>query len=254
MITLLSPAKTIDMDAAIPDVHSSLPLYIEQAEILMNNLKDVEIKELQNIMNISISLAQLNKLRNEKWTANHNSDNSRAAIFAYKGDVYQGLQAETSTQESLRFAQDRLFIISGLYGILRPLDLIMPYRLEMGIPFSNPKGKTLYHFWKHSVNEFLIQAANKSNSSVLMNLASQEYFKVVDSKQIGLSVITPEFKEFRKDKLQMISFFAKKARGLMARYIIDNQITNSEDIKHFEREGYKFLINESTDDKWVFAR
>lgn len=254
MISILSPAKTINMQASLPTVKTTLPAYIKEAEVLMQLLKNIEIKDLQKMMNISLSLAEINKERFEKWTIKHTLENSIPAAFAYNGDVYQGLQVETLSNENLSFAQDRLFVISGLYGILRPLDLIMPYRLEMGIPLVNSKGKTLYHYWKQAINDFLIKHAKNTKSKVLMNLASVEYSKVIDIKQLNLRVISPEFKEFKDDKLKIVSFYAKRARGLMAKYIVENEITNPDDIKHFESEGYKFLINESTEDKWVFAR
>jgi len=209
------------------------------------------------MMSISEDLAQLNAERFAKWSQPFTEENSKQAVYSFNGDVYQGLEASLLSKEEIDYAQDHLRILSGLYGVLRPLDSIQPYRLEMGTSWEiTPKKNSLYKYWKSAVTERLKEDVEETGAKFILNLASQEYAKAVDFKAIDLPVISPDFKEERGDKFQMISFFAKKARGLMARYAIENRIEKPEELKAFDYEGYHF--NESLSDlsknKWVFTR
>jgi len=257
MIALLSPAKSLDFDSAPPFERRSDLIFAKEAEYLANKLKKFSAKKLKSMMSISDDLAQLNAERFAHWSLPFTQENSKQAVYSFNGDVYQGLKAEKFSQEEMDFAQDHLRILSGLYGMLRPLDSIQPYRLEMGTSWAiTPKKNSLYKYWKPSVTEKLKQDMADTDAKFILNLASQEYAKVVDFKQIDLPAVAPEFKEERGDKFQMISFFAKKARGLMAKYAVENQIKNPEELKGFDYEGYHF--NESLSDlsknKWVFTR
>ena len=209
------------------------------------------------MMSISEDLAQLNAERFAKWSQPFTEENSKQAVYSFNGDVYQGLEASLLSKKEIDYAQDHLRILSGLYGVLRPLDSIQPYRLEMGTSWEiTPKKNSLYKYWKSAVTERLKEDVEETGAKFILNLASQEYAKAVDFKAIDLPVISPDFKEERGDKFQMISFFAKKARGLMARYAIENRIEKPEELKAFDYEGYHF--NESLSDlsknKWVFTR
>jgi cytoplasmic iron level regulating protein YaaA (DUF328/UPF0246 family) len=201
-------------------------------------------------MSLSDKLGALNFERFQEWQTPFTEDNARPAVLAFKGDVYQGLDADSMSDEDLRWAQDHLRILSGLYGLLRPLDLMQAYRLEMGTKFANPRGGDLYQFWGDIITDEL----NKTDSSVLVNLASNEYFKSVRKKAIGARIITPVFMDKKDDKYKIISFYAKKARGLMSSYIIRNRITEVEQIKNFDTDGYSYNAALSEADKWVFVR
>lgn len=233
---------------------ATLPDFIDKAEIIAGNLKSYSPEKLANLLDISPRLAELNADRFAEWEKDAHNTRGKAAIMVYNGDVYQGLQAETLSNDELAIAQKHLRIITGLYGILRPLDLILPYRLEMGTPLKVGRSKDLYNYWQQDVTAHLLDAMKHAQTDVLVNLASDEYFKVIDKKRLKAKVITPVFKDHKNGQYKMISFFAKKARGMMSRFIIRQAITNPEDIKLFNEEGYLFNDQYSDESKWVFTR
>lgn len=250
MHILLSPAKTLNMDA-IPSDHkiSEFP-FGKEATLLIKDLKKLKSIEVQSLMNVSATIAELNTDRFNKWSLPFSLENAKPAIHAFKGDVYTGMDASSLTEDELNFAQESLSILSGLYGLLRPFDLMQAYRLEMGTKFATKRGKNLYEFWGDKITEEI----NAREKDTLLNLASNEYFKAVNKKTLRANLITPVFKDEKKGVLKVISFFAKKARGMMARYIIQNHITNVEEIKNFNLGGYAFNQSLSTDKEWVFTR
>jgi len=238
MKIVISPAKSLDFETALPTTKFSEPEFLEASERLNKILKKKSPKSLSKLMSISANLGDLNWQRNQDWELPFNNENARPAVFAFNGDVYTGLDAYSIDENKLDALQEQLRILSGLYGILKPLDLMQPYRLEMGTKLAVGVNKNLYDFWKkkltHSLNEEL------ADDELFVNLASNEYFKAIDVKTLKVPVITPQFKDFKDGKLKMISFFAKKARGLMVRYIIDTRAKTIEDIKNFDYEGYRF--------------
>lgn len=250
MHILLSPAKTLNMDA-IPSDHkiSEFP-FGKEATLLIKDLKKLKSIEVQSLMNVSATIAELNTDRFNKWSLPFSLENAKPAIHAFKGDVYTGMDASSLTEDELNFAQESLSILSGLYGLLRPFDLMQAYRLEMGTKFATKRGKNLYEFWGDKITEEI----NTREKDTLLNLASNEYFKAVNKKTLRANLITPVFKDEKKGVLKVISFFAKKARGMMARYIIQNHITNVDEIKNFNLGGYAFNQSLSTDKEWVFTR
>ena len=254
MLTVLSPAKTLDYDTAPITQLSTVPRFMEQSALLVEDARGLNPDDIRSLMGVSEQIAHLNYERFMNWQAESTSDNAKQAVLAFKGDVYTGLQAETLCEEGLAFAQDRLRILSGLYGLLRPLDLMQPYRLEMGLKFLNQRGKNLYEFWGAQLTDTLNDDLANANTDVLINLASNEYFKAIKPKLLKADVITPQFKDLKNGQYKMISFFAKKARGIMARYIIDNSITEPEALKSFAEAGYYYSEAESKGDQWVFLR
>lgn len=254
MLTVLSPAKTLDYDTAPVTQSSTVPRFMDQSALLVEDARGLNPDDIRSLMGVSEQIAHLNHERFMNWQAESTSDNAKQAVLAFKGDVYTGLQAETLSEEDLIFAQDRLRILSGLYGLLRPLDLMQPYRLEMGLKFANQRGKNLYEFWGAQLTETLNDDLASASTDILINLASNEYFKAVKPKLLNADVITPQFKDFKNGQYKMISFFAKKARGIMARYIIDNRITEPEALKSFAEAGYYYSEAESKGDQWVFLR
>ena len=253
---LLSPAKTLDFDTKVSSVVKTDLIFAEKAEYLAAKLQKLSADKLKSMMNISDNLAQLNYERFQTWKYPFGPEAKQAA-FAFKGDVYLGLQIETFTKKELKFAQDHIRMLSGLYGMLRPMDLMLPYRLEMGTKWAvTPKKDSLYKFWKPELTDELKKQLEENKSTFLLNLASQEYAKAVDFKKIDIPVLAPEFKEERGGDYKMISFFAKKARGLMAAYAVKNEITDMEDLKGFNYEGYGFNSRLSENNKlnWVFTR
>lgn len=238
MKIVISPAKSLDFESQLPTDKYSEPLFLEQAIKLNRILAKKKPKALAELMSLSDNLAQLNWQRNQEFSVPFTPENARQAVFAFNGDVYQGLEAHTLTTEQLPLLQQRLRILSGLYGILRPLDLMQAYRLEMGTPLKVGRKKNLYDFWRDT----LTQALNSELGSeeLFVNLASNEYFNAVDEKKLKVPVITPIFKDWRNDNLKVISFFAKKARGSMVRYIIEKRANTLDDIKGFSRHGYSF--------------
>lgn len=220
-------------------------------------LRKFSVRKLRSMMNISEHLAQLNVGRYQSWTQPSESDAAKQALFAFNGDVYVGLGANTFSEMDLNYAQNHIRILSGLYGVLRPCDRILPYRLEMRTPWKiTPAKKSLSAFWKPMVTEQIREDIEATKSEIVLNLASQEYAKAIDFKSLDVGVITPQFKEERGDKFQMISFFAKKARGMMAAYVAKNQLTSVADLKRFDTEGYTFneLLSNTEKNKWVFTR
>lgn len=252
MLILLSPAKTLDFDTAPVIQKSSHTRFTNETETLAQTLKAYSQEALGKLMNLSESLAKLNTERYTNWQGDLPQ---KQALMAFKGDVYQGLQAENFQAKEWDFAQKHLRILSGLYGLLRPLDLIKPYRLEMGTKLKVDKHKNLYEFWDNKITQLIQQDLQASGSNVLLNLASNEYFKSVKTKNLSEQrIIMPVFKELRGDKYKVISFSAKKARGMMSRYIIEQQIEDVEMIKSFAEDRYCYDESLSDKDEWVFVR
>ena len=254
MLTVLSPAKTLDYETAPITQSATLPRFMDQSALLVEDARGLNPDDIRALMGVSKQIAHLNHERFMNWQSESTSDNAKQAVLAFKGDVYTGLQAETLSEDDLDFAQTRLRILSGLYGLLRPLDLMQPYRLEMGLKFTNQRGKNLYEFWGEQLTDTLNADLVSAKTEVLINLASNEYFKAVKPKLLNADIITPQFKDLKNGQYKMISFFAKKARGLMARYIIDNRITEPEALKSFSEAGYYYSDEQSQGDQWVFLR
>ena len=251
MLLLLSPAKKLT-DECSSGVTCTEPKFLKEAQELVRGLKKLSAAQLSELMNLSDVLADLNHKRFRAWKTV--AGQSGASVFAFQGDVYASMEAASFSKSELEFAQNHLRILSGLYGVLRPLDWMHPYRLEMGTRFENSHGKNLYQFWGDKINTAVQAQLNAQGDNVLVNLASNEYFKSVKDKQLNATLITPVFKEKRGDNFKVMSFFAKKARGLMARFVITNKITNPQDMKDFEDNGYTFRKGLSAERTWVFAR
>ena len=250
MLILISPAKTLDYSVPTLKDHT-LPDFQTDAHSLVRIMKKKSAKEISSLMHISDSLATLNEKRYKTFQKEFNFDNSKQALLAFKGDVYTKIEVEEYTEHDFDFAQNHLRILSGLYGLLKPLDLIQPYRLEMGTKLENKKGKNLYEFWDKKIAKAINQVAE---GKPIVNLASQEYFKAVDQKSLKSKVITIHFKEFKDDSYQVVGFFAKQARGMMTNYAIKNRITDPLQLKAFNQERYEFSENLSSEFDWVFVR
>ncbi len=254
MLVLISPAKTLDMEQAAPIVEFSQPEFLRESKQLINELRHLAPQDISALMSISDKLGALNFDRFAQWKSPFNLHNAKQALFAFQGDVYTGMAAQEFSVEDIHFAQQHLRILSGLYGLLRPLDLMQAYRLEMGTGFVNSKGKNLYEFWgdkiTHALNKHLIEAS----SSCVINLASQEYFKAVVPKKLNAEIITPIFKDEKNGTYKIISFFAKKARGMMSAYIIQQAIREPDAIKDFNLAGYGFNQALSSRNEWIFTR
>lgn len=254
MLVVISPAKNLDLDSPIPKLRCSEPQLLDQAQLLVEQLQTMAPHQLSALMHISDKLGQLNYERYQHWQPPFNKDNARPAILTFAGDVYQGLGAYNFSSDDFAFAQQHLRILSGLYGVLRPLDLMQPYRLEMGTRLLNARGKDLYAFWGDLITESLNQQIQQTGAKALINLASNEYFKSVKGKALGTPVIEPVFKDWKNGQYKIISFFAKKARGLMSAYIVKNKLTSVEGIKRFNAGGYQYSEAMSSESKWVFTR
>lgn len=254
MLTIISPAKKLDYSELSESLNFTQPLFLEHSEQLLKDLRLLSPKDICSLMGLSDKLGALNYARFQEWQTPFSSDNAKQAILAFKGDVYQGLDAENMNADELNWAQDNLRILSGLYGLLRPLDLMQPYRLEMGTKFANKRGANLYQFWGDIITNQLNKLLSASPQSVLVNLASNEYFKSVQAKNLDAEIITPVFMDQKGDKFKIISFFAKRARGLMSAFIIKNKITDAQQLKTFEVDGYSFNAAMSEGNKWVFCR
>lgn len=254
MLAVISPAKTLDFESPSPTKRYTEPDFLDHSQLLVNKLKRMSGKKLGSLMSISRELALLNCQRFQDWEAPFNESNAKQALLAFKGDVYTGFELESFDEADFGYAQDHLRILSGLYGLLRPLDLIQPYRLEMGTKLSTRRGKDLYRFWGEIPTKALNQALEASRSDVLVNLASQEYFSAVKQGSIEGRVLTPVFKDFQGGEFKVISFFAKKARGAMSDFIIRNRIQEPDGLKDFSTFGYAFDAQSSDDSQWVFAR
>ena len=252
MLMVVSPAKTLDFETPSVIDKFTLPVLLDNSAVLIDQLRKLSPDEIGKLMSISPKLATLNSNRYFDWTLPFTAANAKQAAFAFKGDVYTGLDAQTLNATELDFAQNHLRILSGLYGVLRPLDLMQAYRLEMGTQFQNDRGKNLYEFWDDTITESINQKLKEQKSDILINLASMEYFKSINTKRLNAKIITPVFKDQKNGVYKIISFYAKKARGLMSRYIIQNKLTDPEAIKGFNLEGYTF--KENTDDHWLFIR
>ncbi len=250
MLIVISPAKKLDYSGAATAPLSTQPALLNHAEELLVDLKTLAPQAISSLMSLSDNLGALNYERFQAWQTPFTEDNARPAMLAFKGDVYQGLDADSMSDEDMRWAQDHLRILSGLYGVLRPLDLMRPYRLEMGTKLANQRGSDLYQFWGDIITDEL----NAIGSSVLVNLASTEYFKSVKKKAIAARIVTPVFMDNKNGTYKIISFYAKTARGLMSSYIIRNRITDVEQLKQFDSAGYRFNPALSETDQWVFVR
>ena len=254
MLIVISPAKSLDFETPATVKTATQPALLDQSQQLVDELKQFAPQDFSNLMGISDKLALLNYDRYQQWQTPFTPENAKQALLAFTGDVYTGLDAPSFSDSDFDFAQQHLRILSGLYGILRPLDLMQPYRLEMGIKLANDEGKDLYAFWGGQITDSLNSQLKKLKSEVLVNLASNEYFRSVKKGQLQADIITPVFKDLKGDRYRIISFFAKKARGQMARYIIENGLTDVEDIRGFAVDGYRFNADESTARDWVFTR
>ena len=254
MLSVISPAKTLDFETLSTTKQVTHPAFLEQSQALIDILRDYSPQQISELMGISDKLAGLNAARFEEWQPPFTLSNAKPAAQAFQGDVYTGLQAERFSAAENRYAQSHLRILSGLYGLLRPLDLIQAYRLEMGTKLANQAGKDLYTYWKPVLTPALNEAIADSGSKVLVNLASNEYFKAVDVKQLDARVITPVFKDEKNGTFKIISFYAKKARGLMSAWLIQHQISKPEQLKNFDVAGYRFDASSSQGDTFVFTR
>ena len=254
MLVVISPAKTLDYDTPPVTQDKTLPGFLDDSQLLIDRLRDFSALDIAELMKLSMKLAELNFDRYHDWSSEFTTDNAKQAVLAMKGDVYTGLDAETFDQGDFDFAQQHLRILSGLYGILRPLDLMQPYRLEMGTRLSNERGKNLYEFWGDRIVNELNRLLSAEDEKVLVNLASNEYFKSVRVKQLEARLIVPQFKDYKNGDYKMIGFYAKRARGMMSRYIIQSRLQEVEGLKEFEDGGYGYQPEMSDEQNWVFTR
>lgn len=254
MLLLISPAKTLDFETPSNVTTYSQPSFLNDSAELIDQLKTLSPTDVSSLMSISEKLGVLNSNRFLEWQLPFTADNSKQALLTFKGDVYEGMDAASLTEKDLTWANNHLRILSGLYGLLKPLDLMQPYRLEMGTKFNNHRGKNLYEFWGKLITDKINQELAEQKSPVVINLASNEYFKSVKIKQLSCAVITPVFKDWKNDRYKIISFYAKKARGMMSAYIIKNRLESPSDIKQFDTAGYAFSAEDSTESEWVFLR
>ncbi len=254
MLIVVSPAKNLDFNSPLITQEYTQAELLNHSQILADRCKQLSPAYLSSLMKISDKLAGLNAARFGQWSLPLTPENARQAILAFNGDVYTGLDAASFSTQDFDFAQQHFRILSGLYGLLKPLDLILPYRLEMGTKLDNERGSNLYQFWGNIITDKVNAALAAQGDDVLINLASNEYFKSVKTKQVNGTIITPTFKDWKNGQYKMISFFAKKARGLMARYIIKNQLTDVEQLKDFDLAGYQYSAEFSQGNNWVFLR
>ncbi len=254
MLFLLSPAKSLDYESAIACKQHSLPSFAAQSAELIALLQTLSTQQVAELMDLSQALAKLNVQRYADWVPKFTAKNSRQAVLAFDGDVYGGLDARSLSEADLQWAQQHLAILSGLYGVLRPLDRMQAYRLEMGTSLATPRGSNLYKFWNTQIAQYLNQRLGADKSPVIVNLASQEYFKAVDRKTLKVRVLECVFEDCKNGKYKVISFFAKRARGLMARYAVTQRVTLPQQLQGFDSEGYAFAAAASTPDRWVFRR
>ena len=254
MLIVISPAKTLDFDTPAPIATCAQPQFLDDSQVLIARLRELDPLQIGKLMSISPALAELNHARNMNWSLPFSPANAKPAVLAFRGDVYVGLDADTFTAQDFEFAQQHLRILSGLYGLLRPLDLIQPYRLEMGTKLTNARGRNLYAFWGDKITSVLNAQLQGEKNPVLVNLASEEYFKAVHPKALAARVVTPIFKERRSGVYKVVSFYAKQARGAMSAYIIRNRLRTVDDIKGFSDAGYRFNPQLSSVDEWLFTR
>ncbi len=254
MIIVISPAKTLDFESPVTETINSDIRFPKEAEMLVKQLKKIKPDELSGLMSISSPLANLNYHRFQLWQYPFSKEQARAALFAFKGDVYTGLDAQALSSKNISYTNSHLRILSGLYGLLRPLDNILPYRLEMGTRLQVNSKKNLYEFWGDKITKLLLSDMNNNNEEVVINLASNEYFKAINTKLLNKKIISPVFKDLKNGEYKVISFFAKKARGLMTRFIIQNQIEHPEDLRAFDLNGYYYHHELSRPESPVFVR
>ncbi len=254
MLFLLSPAKKLDYDSPVSTNTHTQPLFIKRSAELIKVLKTKSADDIAGLMKLSAALSELNVQRYAEWKPKFDQKNSRQAVLAFNGDVYEGLAAETLSESQLTWAQEHVAILSGLYGVLRPLDLMQPYRLEMGTRLQTARGKNLYEFWGSEIAQYLNERLADQTSRIVINLASEEYFKAVDGKALDARVIQCVFQDYKNGVYKIISFNAKRARGLMARFAIETKAKTPAALKKFNVEGYAFAAEQSSEDKLVFRR
>ena len=254
MLTVISPAKTLDYDTPPVTQRHTLPQYLDDSQELIVQLRELAPAQIAELMHLSDKLAGLNAARFGSWTPDFTPANAKQALLAFKGDVYTGLDAESLSEDDFSYAQDHLRMLSGLYGLLRPLDLMQPYRLEMGTKLANARGKDLYAFWGTRISEWLNQALADQGDDVLLNLASNEYFSAVKKNALKARVIDVDFKDLKNGQYKIISFYAKKARGMMSRFVIQQRVNDPEQLKRFDAQGYYYSAEQSKPDHLVFLR
>ncbi|MBV4451092.1 MULTISPECIES: peroxide stress protein YaaA [Pseudomonas] len=254
MLMVISPAKTLDFESKPATARFTQPQYLDHSQQLIEQLRGLSPAQISELMHVSDKIGGLNAARFGSWTPAFTPANAKQALLAFKGDVYTGLNAETFSDADFTYAQDHLRMLSGLYGLLRPLDLMMPYRLEMGTKLANPRGKDLYAFWGTRISEWLNEALVEQGDNVLLNLASNEYFSAVKRTALNARVINTEFKDLKNGQYKIISFYAKKARGMMSRFVIQERINDPAKLKAFDAQGYRFDAQQSTPEKLVFLR
>ncbi|PVZ12391.1 MULTISPECIES: peroxide stress protein YaaA [unclassified Pseudomonas] len=254
MLLVISPAKTLDYETPPVIAEHTLPQYLDHSQALIDELQKLTPPAIAELMSLSDKLAGLNAARFGSWHRGFTPENAKQAILAFKGDVYTGLDAQSLAPTDFEFAQRHLRMLSGLYGLLRPLDLMQPYRLEMGTRLPNPRGKDLYAFWGDRIAVWLNEALAEQEDDVLVNLASNEYFSAVKRSALKARVIDTEFRDLKNGQYKIISFYAKRARGLMSRFVIQNRLTRAEQLKTFNLDNYRFSADHSTDSKLVFLR
>ena len=254
MLIVISPAKKLDYESPVKTKKFTMPGFLDDSAELILTLRQYSAMDLAELMHLSMNLAELNFDRYYNWKKDYSEADAKQCLLAFKGDVYAGMDAESFKQKDLEYAQSHLRILSGLYGLLRPLDLMMPYRLEMGTKLENERGRNLYEFWGDTITDAINKQLKAQKDDILVNLASNEYFKSVKPKKIEGRIITPQFKENKNGQFKMIGIYAKKARGLMSRFILLNRLTDPEDIKSFDYEGYTFNKSLSKGEQWVFTR
>ena len=254
MLFSLSPAKKLDYDTPVHIEQHTQPLFVDQAAGLIKVLKKLSASDVSDLMSLSPALAELNVNRYGAWTTKFTQHNSRQAVLAFNGDVYEGLQAGSLSAARLEWAQEHVAILSGLYGVLRPLDLMQPYRLEMGTRLVTSKGKNLYEYWGSTIADYLNERLADEKKPIIVNLASEEYFKSVDQKVLKARIVQCVFQDWKNGAWKVISFHAKRARGLMARYAIEHKVSKPEGLQKFDVEGYTYDASASSADKLVFRR
>ncbi len=254
MLILLSPSKTLDFHGKAATSHFTLPDFLPESETLVEGLRKKSVKQLASMMKINPKLAQLNFERYQEWHVPFSPKNAQESLFMFKGEVYNGLKADSLSEDDLLFAQKKLRILSGLYGLLKPLDLIQPYRLEMGTKWKTRSWKTLYDFWGDKITENILRQLGEEKDNLLVNLASNEYFEAVKPEKLSCRIITPTFKDYHNGSYKFMTAYGKKARGMMARFIIRKRISKAENLKLFEEDGYYYNDQLSEGDHWVFTR
>lgn len=254
MIVLLSPSKTLDYESKPATNKYTQPRFLDKTQELVDVMKRYSVERIEEFMNVSKPIAELNRKRYQQFSIPFTAENARQAILAFKGDVYRDIDVAHYSEKDFAYAQQHVRTLSGLYGLLRPLDLIQPYRLEMHLKLKTQHAADLYTFWKALVTEQLNDDVSEEGSGVVVNLASQEYFKAVDRNKLAARVVTPVFKEFKNGDYQVIAIYAKKARGTMTNYMVKNALTDARQLKEFAEDGYRFDASRSSEDEWVFTR